>query len=230
MNTIFMMLNRNKNKILKGCITVVLIVFSTQGLATEIKNEINIEADEVTLSLNDLDFSTRTVKQIETLKIKYDVNSSLDYSLVISTEGKGVTARFIDTLSNTYSGILLPTSSQGEVNLNYEVVLSMDEYEHSPENKTTITFTFVKKNVDSFDDILEFENDKTSSSLDENTLSNNKIEDNSTSSSEEIIDEKPDNSDVKDMSESEDEESDIDGEDNIDSHNISDEDNSGENS
>ncbi|EPH61212.1 hypothetical protein [Enterococcus casseliflavus] len=230
MNTIFMMLNRNKNKILKGCITVVLIVFSTQGLATEIKNEINIEADEVTLSLNDLDFSTRTVKQIETVKIKYDVNSSLDYSLVISTEGKGVTARFIDTLSNTYSGILLPTSSQGEVNLNYEVVLSMDEYEHSPENKTTITFTFVKKNVDSFDDILEFENDKTSSSLDENTLSNNKIEDNSTSSSEEIIDEKPDNSDVKDMSESEDEESDIDGEDNIDSHNISDEDNSGENS
>jgi hypothetical protein len=224
------MLNRNKNKILKGCITVVLIVFSTQGLATEIKNEINIEADEVTLSLNDLDFSTRTVKQIETVKIKYDVNSSLDYSLVISTEGKGVTARFIDTLSNTYSGILLPTSSQGEVNLNYEVVLSMDEYEHSPENKTTITFTFVKKNVDSFDDILEFENDKTSSSLDENTLSNNKIEDNSTSSSEEIIDEKPDNSDVKDMSESEDEESDIDGEDNIDSHNISDEDNSGENS
>ncbi len=230
MNTIFMMLNRNKNKILKGCITVVLIVFSTQGLATEIKNEINIEADEVTLSLNDLDFSTRTVKQIETVKIKYDVNSSLDYSLVISTEGKGVTARFIDTLSNTYSGILLPTSSQGEVNLNYEVVLSMDEYEHSPENKTTITFTFVKKNVDSFDDILEFENDKTSSSLDENTLSNNKIEDNSTSSSEEIIDEKPDNSDVKDMSESEDEESDIDGEDNIDSHNISDQDNSGENS
>jgi len=224
------MLNRNKNKILKGCITVVLIVFSTQGLATEIKNEINIEADEVTLSLNDLDFSTRTVKQIETVKIKYDVNSSLDYSLVISTEGKGVTARFIDTLSNTYSGILLPTSSQGEVNLNYEVVLSMDEYEHSPENKTTITFTFVKKNVDSFDDILEFENDKTSSSLDENTLSNNKIEDNSTSSSEEIIDEKPDNSDVKDMSESEDEESDIDGEDNIDSHNISDQDNSGENS
>lgn len=230
MNTIFMFLHKSKIIFLNCFILFVIIIFSTQTLANEIKDEINIEADEVTLSLNDLDFSTRTVKQIETVKIKYDVNSSLDYSLVISTEGKGVTARFIDTLSNTYSGILLPTSSQGEVNLNYEVVLSMDEYEHSPENKTTITFTFVKKNVDSFDDILEFENDKTSSSLDENTLSNNKIEDNSTSSSEEINDGKPDNSDAKDMSESEDEESDIDGEDNIDSHNISDQNNSGENS
>ncbi|MGL9910061.1 hypothetical protein [Enterococcus sp. DIV0213h] len=209
---------------------VVLIVFSTQGLATEIKNEINIEADEVTLSLNDLDFSSRTVNQIETVKIKYDVNFSLNYSLVISTKGKGITARFIDTLSNTYSGILLTTSSQGEVNLNYEVVLSMDEYENSPENETAITITFVKKNVDSFDDILEFENDQTDSFRNDNTLSNNKMEDNSTSSSEEIIDGKPDNSDVKDMSESEDEESDIDGEDNIDSHNISDQDNSGENS
>ncbi|WP_087627026.1 hypothetical protein, partial [Enterococcus sp. 6D12_DIV0197] len=191
---------------------------------------INIEADEVTLSLNDLDFSTRKVKQIETVKIKYDVNSSLDYSLVISTEGKGLTARFIDTLSNTYSGILLPTSSQGEVNLNYEVVLSLDEYEHSPENKTTITFTFVKKNVDSFDNILDLKNDESNSSLDENTVSDNNLEDDSTSSSEEINDEKPDDSDVKDMSESENDKSDLDEEDNNDNQNISDQDNSGENS
>lgn len=230
MNTIFVILQKSKIIFLNCCILFVLIIFGTQSLANEIKDEINIEADEVTLSLNDLDFSTRTVKQIETVKIKYDVNSSLDYSLVISTEGKGLTARFIDTLSNTYSGILLPTSSQGEVKLNYEVVLSLDEYEHSPENKTAITFTFVKKNVDSFDDISVFENDKTSSSLDENTLSNNKKEDNSTSSSEEIIDEKPDDSDVKDMSESENDESDLDEEDNNDNQNISDQDKSGENS
>lgn len=230
MNTIFMFLQKSKIIFLNCCILFVLIIFGTQSLANEIKDEINIEADEVTLSLNDLDFSTRKVKQIETVKIKYDVNSSLDYSLVISTEGKGLTARFIDTLSNTYSGILLPTSSQGEVNLNYEVVLSLDEYEHSPENKTTITFTFVKKNVDSFDDISEFENEKTSSSLDENTLSNNKKEDNSTSSSEEINDEKPYDSDVKDMSESENDKSDLDEEDNNDNQNISDQDNSGENS
>ncbi|OUZ23323.1 hypothetical protein A5867_001006 [Enterococcus sp. 6D12_DIV0197] len=164
------------------------------------------------------------------MKIKYDVNSSLDYSLVISTEGKGLTARFIDTLSNTYSGILLPTSSQGEVNLNYEVVLSLDEYEHSPENKTTITFTFVKKNVDSFDNILDLKNDESNSSLDENTVSDNNLEDDSTSSSEEINDEKPDDSDVKDMSESENDKSDLDEEDNNDNQNISDQDNSGENS
>lgn len=229
MNTIFVILQKSKIIFLNCCILFVLIIFGTQSLANEIKDEINIEADEVTLSLNDLDFSTRKVKQIETVKINYDVNSSLDYSLVISTEGKGLTARFIDTLSNTYSGILLPTSSQGEVKLNYEVVLSLDEYEHLPENKTAITFTFVKKNVDSFDDISEFENDETSSSLDENTLSNNKKEDNSPSSSEEIIDEKPDDSDVKDMSESENDESDLDEEDNNDNQNISDQDNSGEN-
>jgi hypothetical protein len=208
----------------------VLIIFSTQSLANEIKNEINIEADEVTLSLNDLDFSTRTVKQIETVKIKYDVNSSLDYSLVISTEGKGLTAKFIDNLSNTYSGILLTTSSQGEVNINYEVVLNMDEYENSPENETAITFTFVKKNIDSFDDISEFKNDEISSSFTENTLSNNKTEDNSTSSSDEIIDESPDDSDVKDMSESENDESDLDEEDIKDIQNISDQENSSGNS
>lgn len=230
MDTIFVIIQKSKIIFLNCCILFVLIIFGTQSLANEIKDEINIEADEVTLSLNDLDFSTRKVKQIETVKIKYDVNSSLDYSLVISTEGKGLTARFIDTLSNTYSGILLPTSSQGEVKLNYEVVLSLDEYEHSPENKTAITFTFVKKNVDSFDDISVFENDETSSSLDESTLSNNKKEDNSTSSSEEIIDEKPDDSDVKDMSKSENDESDLDEEDNNDNQNISDQDNSGENS